>query len=73
MVDYAECPFCGRIFPAETFHGMMHLHPLDDHIRSEHDKVKLRKGTNYRWVDRVEIERRIAAETRAAKRTTHRA
>jgi hypothetical protein len=68
MPDYVECPFCDRIFVAEAFHSLMHGHPLEDHIRDDHDKVKLRKGSNYRWVDRKEVEARLLSR-RAARPT----
>jgi hypothetical protein len=61
VTDYVECPFCERVFPAEVYHSMMHTHPLEDHIRDDHHKVKLRKGSNYRWVDKKEIEARLVA------------
>ncbi len=60
MTDYTECPFCDRIYEDDVYTGLVHQHPLDDHIRSEHDKVKVRKGSNYRWVDRAEVESRLA-------------
>jgi hypothetical protein len=59
MSDYVECPFCDRIFEADTYPALVHEHPLEDHIRIAHDKVRVRKGSNYRWVDKTEVESRL--------------
>jgi hypothetical protein len=31
--------------------------PLERHLREEHHKVRLRKGSNYKWVDEAEVKR----------------
>jgi hypothetical protein len=61
MTDYEECPFCDRIFEADVYTSMVHQHPLEDHIRAEHDKVKVRKGSNYRWADKSEVASRLVS------------
>jgi hypothetical protein len=68
MTDYVECPFCDRIYPADSYRGLVHAHPLDAHIREDHGKVKLRKGSNYRWVDRAEVLARLAVPPRRRAR-----
>ncbi|HEV2450219.1 MAG TPA: hypothetical protein VGU43_07440 [Thermoplasmata archaeon] len=60
MPDYEQCPFCESVFQID---GKPRNVPLEDHIRADHRKVKLRKGSNYRWVDAAEMER-MAAQTR---------
>jgi hypothetical protein len=65
MTDYEECPFCDRIFETDVYTGMVHDHPLEDHIRTAHDKLKVRKGSNYRWVDKAEIASRLASPSSA--------
>jgi hypothetical protein len=69
MTDYVECPFCDRIYPADSYPGLVHTNPLDAHIRTDHGKVKLRKGSNYRWVDRAEVLARLAVPVRRRART----
>jgi hypothetical protein len=61
MADYVECPFCERIFEADAYPGLVHQHPLDAHIRTEHRMVKVRKGSNYRWVPEDEVKARLSA------------
>jgi hypothetical protein len=57
MGDYEQCPFCERIFAAPT--RIYDSGDLDRHIRTDHHKVKLRKGTNYKWVDAAEMEKLV--------------
>ncbi len=62
MPDYVECPFCVLIFedPGENWvHQMGEKKPLDRHIEQDHHKVRVRKGSNYRWVDAKEVKRRL--------------
>jgi hypothetical protein len=60
MSDYEECPFCDMIFETDAYTSMVHQHPLEEHLRAEHHKVKVRKGSNYRWIDMAEVESRLA-------------
>ncbi len=60
MTDYVECPFCDRIFETESYHGLVHGNPLEAHIRTDHAMVKVRKGSNYRWISAHEARRRVA-------------
>ena len=65
MPDYEQCQFCERIFevPVGAEGSLIELDsprratPLDQHIRTEHHKVRLRKGSNYKWVDAAEMKR----------------
>ena len=61
-VEYAQCPFCDKIFAP----GMVLVNKvtgdrtgdeMDEHIVKVHDKVRVRKGTNYKWMDRAEVKR----------------
>jgi hypothetical protein len=61
MADYVECPFCDYIFEEDSYHGLVHQQPLDDHIRVTHAMVKVRKGSNYRWLPRDQVRSRITA------------
>jgi hypothetical protein len=61
MTDYMECPFCDRIYEAEAYVALVHQHPLEAHIRSDHHMVRVRKGSNYRWVPEQEVRARLAA------------
>ncbi len=54
-MNYVECPFCDRIFE-DHFNGEP---PLRRHIEEDHHKVRVRKGSNYRWVDVKEVKRRL--------------
>ena len=56
MPDYEECPFCELVIevpsrPRSAFGESRHASMLEDHIRRHHDKVQVRKGSNYRWED----------------------
>jgi hypothetical protein len=62
--DYEQCQFCERIFEVALGEGSLidfdaarRATPLDQHIRREHSKVRLRKGSNYKWVDAAEMKR----------------
>ncbi len=57
--DYIECPFCPLIFEDPFAWPTFKPKPLDAHIMSDHHKVRVRKGSNYRWVDRDEVARRV--------------
>jgi len=61
VIDYEQCPFCDRVFKAQkefvfTPSKGLTLSALEVHIRSDHQKVKLRKGSNYRWVDESDLK-----------------
>jgi hypothetical protein len=59
MVDYVECPFCEVIFEEDAYPGLVHTRPLDEHIRAVHHRMKIRKGSNYRWVTEEEVRERL--------------
>jgi hypothetical protein len=54
--DYEQCPFCDRVFLVE-YGGMVRAisrpgwSPIQQHIQDDHHKVRLRKGSNYKWID----------------------
>ena len=52
--EYEECPFCGVFYEVYKIEGREYG-TLNDHIKTTHDKVRVRKGSNYRWVDRNEV------------------
>jgi hypothetical protein len=57
--EYEQCPFCELYF--EVFRTEAgDLATLNDHIKKSHDKVRVRKGSNYRWVDRNEVVKNLA-------------
>lgn len=62
--DYEQCPVCDRVFVVEDLRFRpkgRELDPteLEAHIRGDHNMVKLRKGSNYRWVDAAEMARLV--------------
>lgn len=72
MPNYVECPFCERIFEDRytTDDGRRSSPPrasirepandrLSHHIEQDHHKVRVRKGSNYKWVDAREIQQRL--------------
>ncbi len=61
MTDFEECPFCDRIFEAVSFKGLVRERPVEAHIRHDHHMVKVRKGSNYRWVPEAEVRERLGA------------
>jgi hypothetical protein len=74
--DYEQCPFCDRIFEVplagRSLIDLDTARPassLDRHIRMDHDKVRLRKGSNYKWVDAGEM-RRLAESWDEMRRAT---
>jgi hypothetical protein len=59
VVDYQECPFCDRIFEVPQIIKWTQKTPLEEHIEADHHKLKVRKGSNYKWMDKVQVERRL--------------
>jgi len=58
--DYLQCPVCDRVFkvgdPLVRMSGSERtMMELEAHIRTDHHMVKVRKGSNYRWVDAAEM------------------
>jgi hypothetical protein len=62
MADYEECPFCDRIFETVAFPGLARERPIEEHIRSDHHMVRVRKGSNYRWVSEDEVRARLKSK-----------
>jgi hypothetical protein len=75
MPDYEECPFCDLVIevspknvPKSLIGELRHPSMLEDHIRRHHHKVLVRKGSNYRWEDAAEMERRAGVTTTPSHR-----
>jgi hypothetical protein len=66
VTDYEECPICDRLFETDSYVGMVHTRPVEEHIRSVHRMVKVRRGSNYRWIPEAEVKQRLAAERKTA-------
>lgn len=60
MPNYVECPVCDRLFEDRILRTNLSLKSaLQLHIELDHHKVRVRKGSNYKWVDAKEVERRL--------------
>lgn len=62
--DYEQCPICDRVFEVEDVSLRTKGHELDMteleyHIRTVHRMVKLRRGSNYKWVDAAEMAKLV--------------
>jgi hypothetical protein len=66
MSEYEECPICDRLFEADAYNGLVHTRPVEAHIRTVHHMVKVRRGSNYRWIPETEVKERLAADRKAA-------
>jgi hypothetical protein len=71
--DYEQCPVCERVFVVEDLRLRSKGHSLDPtelerHIREDHHMVKLRKGSNYKWVDAAEMARLVKEGLTLSKR-----
>ncbi len=67
MPEYQECPFCDRIFEVPLMAKVGEKTSIDRHIEKEHHKVKVRRGSNYRWLDAAEVERRLGEKAQKVK------
>ena len=60
--EYEQCQFCNKMFEV-PFAVWMTLSPyrtaLEKHIVEQHKKVKVRKGSNYKWMDETEVKRAL--------------
>ena len=62
MTEYEQCPFCDRLFEVPTVYvatDPYQGHELYKHIEKEHRKVRVRKGSNYKWMDVAEVKKRL--------------
>lgn len=59
MADYVQCPFCDRVFPEPQARKASGETPLEEHTVRFHHKVRVRKGSNYRWMDESEVKKRL--------------
>lgn len=62
--DYEQCPVCDRVFEVEDLRlrakgQELDVTELEHHIRTDHRMVKLRKGSNYKWVDAAEMAKLV--------------
>ena len=64
--EYEQCPFCDKIFEVAAIQFVT-LSPyrttLEKHIVEQHKKVKVRKGSNYKWMDEAEVKRALSASS----------
>jgi hypothetical protein len=68
-VRYEECPFCDRVFIDRSYvgNGLRRISLEDglaemyDRIRTDHNKVWVRKGKHGRWVDIRSINKQVIA------------
>jgi hypothetical protein len=59
--EYQECPFCDRIFEERGLISPVGTPtPLEAHIVRVHKKVRVRKGSNYKWLDQAEVKKRLS-------------
>ncbi len=63
MADYVQCPFCDKLFKEPQARKTSGETPLEEHVMSAHHKVRVRKGSNYRWMDEAEARKKVAGET----------
>jgi hypothetical protein len=64
--EYEECQFCGALYEVANFDGNS-VSMLNDHIKTTHNKVRVRKGSNYRWIDREEVLRKLGQQSGKAQ------
>ncbi len=62
MADYVQCPFCDRLFREPQTRKATGETPLEEHVIAAHRKVRVRKGSNYRWMDKGEARKRVVRE-----------
>ncbi len=62
LTEYEQCQFCDKIFEKPNFLPVTlspYRTPLEKHIVDVHEKMKVRKGNNYKWMDKDEIEKLV--------------
>ncbi len=57
--DYVQCPFCDRLFRGPHAKRASGERPLEERVMSAHHKVRVRKRSNYRWMDESEVKKRL--------------
>lgn len=71
MAEYAQCQFYDALFrepQARTPSG--YTQQVEEHVMPTHHKVRVRKGSNYRWMDEGEAKKMTTREgTRSMKRS----
>ncbi len=60
MEDYVQNPFCDRLFREPQARKPSGETPLEEHVITVHHKVRVRKGSNYKWMDESEVKKRPA-------------
>ena len=54
-----QCLFCDRLFREPQAKRASGETPLEERVMSAHHKVRVRKGSNYRWMDESEVKKRL--------------
>ena len=63
--EFEQCPFCDTLFAIEPGVRIGSDRPIEHHIKVVHHKVRVRKGSNYKWIDRSEALKHLASEPAA--------
>ena len=59
MADYVQCPFCEALFREPQARKPSGYTQLEEHVMAMHRKVRVRKGSNYRWMDEAEVKKMV--------------
>lgn len=60
--EFEQCPFCDKLFEVPLIRPLsLADRPIDKHIKEVHNKVRVRKGSNYKWIDRSEALKHLAS------------
>jgi len=62
VTKYAQCPFCDALFKEPQARKASGSTQLEEHVMTMHRKVRVRKGSNYRWMDEAEVKKTAARE-----------
>ena len=62
MAEYVQCPFCDALFKEPQARKPSGYTQLEEHVMAMHHKVRVRKGSNYRWIDEAEAKKMLARE-----------
>ncbi len=56
--EFQQCPFCDRLF--EKSYRIAVTTELEEHIRTQHGRVKVWRGRNVRWCPASEVRKKMA-------------
>lgn len=62
MAEYAQCPSCSALFKEPQARKPSGHTQLEEHVMAMHRKVRVRKGSNYRWMDEEDAKRMAVRE-----------